>query len=110
MALAAAVVLARLALARPLGLPSTRAIPWLLAAALSLLLVSTRSWIPRRLLLAAGWFATGVVAMIGPAACWVLIPVLVRGGDPKGGIAIWAFAATRSYQLRSADLRMSSPT
>ena len=43
-------------------------IPWLLAAALSLLLVPTWRWMPRRLLLAAGWFATAVVAMIGPAA------------------------------------------
>jgi hypothetical protein len=171
LALAAAVALARLALARPVGLPSTGAatwygyaafvlalpypvlrtwwalggtpglswpgaaghgwapwllaIPWLLAAALSLLLVPTRSWIPRRLLLAAGWFATGVVATIGPAACWVLVPVLVHGGDPRSGIAIWVFAlfygswllwaiaaaaATRSYQLRSADLRTSSAT
>ena len=114
LALAAAVVLARLALARPAGPASTRAatwygyaafvlalpypvlrtwwalggtlglmwpgaagrgwapwllaIPWLLAAALSLLLVSAWRWMPRRLLLAAGWSATAVVAMIGPAA------------------------------------------
>jgi hypothetical protein len=27
---------------------------------------------PRRLLLAAGWSATAIVAMIGPAACWSL--------------------------------------
>lgn len=46
---------------------------------------------PRRLLLAAGWFATAIVAMIGPAACRSLVTVLVGGGDPglAGGIAIW---------------------
>ncbi len=164
LALAAAVVLARLALARPAAPASTRAatwygyaafvlalpypvlrtwwalggapglmwpgaagrgfapwllaIPWLLAAALSLLLVSTWRWMPRRLLLAAGWFATAVVAMIGPAACWALVTALVSGRDSRGGgIAIWVFglfygswllwaiaagAATRSYQLRSS--------
>ena len=106
--------------------PLLIAIPWLLAAALSLLLVSTSRRIPRRLLLAAGWSATAVVAMIGPAACWSLVPVLVGGGDPSlGGIATWVFglfygswflwaiaagAATHSYQLRSAARRMSSPT
>ena len=100
-------------------------IPWLLAAALSLLLVPTWRWMPRRLLLAAGWFATAVVAMIGPAACWSLVSALVGGRDlGLEGIATWvlglfygswllwaiaAGAATRSYQLRSAALRMSSP-
>ena len=79
---------------------------------------------PRRLLLAAGWSATAVVAMIGPAACWALVTAVVSGRDPKSGIAIWvlgllygswllwaiaAGAATRSYQLRSAALRTSSP-
>lgn len=165
LALAAAIVLARLALARPAAATSTRAatwygyaafvvalpypalrtawalggtlglgwpgaagrgwgpwmasIPWLLAAALSLLLVSRRSWLPRRLLLGAGWFATAVVAMVGPAACWSLVTRSVVGGDDPGlrGIATWvpalfygswllwaiaAAAATRSYQLRSA--------
>jgi hypothetical protein len=172
LALAAAVVLARLALARPAAPASTRAatwygyaafvlalpypvlrtswalggtlgldrpgaaghgwvpwlacIPWLLAAALSLLLVSKWRWMPRRLLLAAGWFATAVVALIGPAACWSLVTKPVVGGDPgPRGIATWipglfygswllwaiaAGAATRSYQLRSAALRVSSPT
>jgi hypothetical protein len=172
LALAAAVVLARLALARPAAPESTRAaawygyaafvlalpypvlrtswalggtlgldragaaghgwvpwlacIPWLLAAALSLLLVSTLRWMPRWLLLAAGWFATAVVALIGPAACWSLVTKLPAGGDlgPRG-IATWipglfygswllwaiaAGAATRSYQLRSKALRVSSPT
>ena len=107
-------------------LPLLAAIPWLLAAALSLLLVSTRSKLPRRLLLAAGWFATAVVAMIGPAACWMLVTSLAAGGDPGlRGIAAWvpglfygswllwaiaAGAATRSYQLRSAAPRISAPT
>jgi hypothetical protein len=174
LALAAAVVLARLALTRPAALASTPAatwygyaafvlalpypvlrtswalggtlglmwpgaaghgwapwlacIPWLLAAALSLLLVPTWRWMPRRLLLAAGWFATAVVAMMGPAAFWSLVTKLVVAGDlglREHGIAAWvpglfygswllwaiaAGAATRSYQLRSAALRMSSPT
>ncbi len=81
---------------------------------------------PRRLLLGAGWSATAIVAMIGPAACWVLISTLASGADPGlEGIAVWvpgiaygswflwaiaAGAATRSYQLRSAGLWMSSPT
>jgi hypothetical protein len=170
-ALAAAVVLARLALARPTAPASTRAatwygyaafllalpypvlrthwalggtlgltgpgaagqgweplliaIPWVLAAALSLLLVSPRSWMPRRLLLAAGWSATIIVAMIGPAALWALVSGSADGGDTgNGGIATWVFAlfygswflfaiaagaATRSYQLRSPALTTSSP-
>ena len=171
LALAAAVVLARQALARPAAPASTRAatwygyvafglalpypvlrtcwalggelglmwpgaaghgfapwllsIPWLLAAALSLLLASTWRRMPRRLLLAAGWSATVIVAMIGPAACWSLITTSVRGDTGVEGMAIWvpclfysswflwaiaAGAATRSYQLRSAPRRMSSPT
>jgi hypothetical protein len=102
-----------------LWLPS---LPWLLAAALSLLLVSTWRRLPRRLLLAAAWFATAVVAMIGPAACWSLVTTMVAGGDPDAGegIATWVFglfygswllwalaagAATRSYQSRSAALQ-----
>jgi hypothetical protein len=106
--------------------PWLLSIPWLFAAALSLLLVSTRRQIPRRLLLVAGWSATAIVAMIGPGACWALVTSLVSGADPGiGGIAGWvpclfygswflwaiaAGAATRSYQLRSAALRMSSST
>jgi hypothetical protein len=95
------------------------AIPWMLAAALSLLLVSTPHWMPRRLLLVAGWSATAIVAMIGPTACWSLVTQLVMGGNrgPEG-MAIWvpclfygswflwaiaAGVATRSYQLRSAS-------
>jgi hypothetical protein len=104
--------------------PWLACIPWLMAAALSLLLVSTRRRMPRRLLLTAGWSATAVVAMIGPAACWALITTLLHGDDPSlGGIATWvpglfygswflwtiaAGAATRSYQLRSAVLRMEA--
>ena len=91
------------------------AVPWLLAAALSLLLVLTPRWLPRRALLVAGWSATVVVAMIGPAACWSLI----RGDADFGGMAGWVFAlvygswflwaiaagaATRSYQVRSAAI------
>jgi hypothetical protein len=108
-------------------LPWLACIPWLLAAALSLLLVSTWRWLPRRLLLAAGWFATAVVAMVGPAACWAFFTSLVRGGDlglGKLGIAAWvpglfygswflwaiaAGAATRSYQLRSASPASAVP-
>jgi hypothetical protein len=105
--------------------PWLLAIPWLLAAVLSLLLVPTWAGMPRRLLLAAGWTATAIVALIGPAACWALVTALVSGrGSSGGGIAIWVFglfygswllwaiaagAATRSYQLRSVALRTSSP-
>lgn len=170
LALAAAVVLAHLVLARPAGSESARAaswygyaafvlalpypalrtswalggtlglgwpgaagegfapwllaIPWLLAAVLSLLLVPTWRWLPRRVLLVAGWFATGIVALIGPAACWALVKALVAGGPGgKSGIALWVFglfygswflwaiaagAATRSYQLRSAAPRSAA--
>ena len=103
--------------------PWLPSIPWLLAASLSLLLVPMWRWMPRRLLLVAGWSATAVVAMVGPAACWSLVTTLVSGSNTGlGGIATWipglfygswllwaiaAGAATRSYQLRSAALRMS---
>ena len=99
-------------------IPWLASIPWLLAAALSLLLVSTRSRMPRRLLLTAGWSATAIVAMIGPSACWSLVTKLMTGADLElKGIAIWvpylfysswllwaiaAGAATYSYQIRSA--------
>jgi hypothetical protein len=99
-------------------LPWLACIPWLLAAALSLLLVPTWRWMPRRLLLTAGWFATAIVALIGPAACWALVTKVAAGGDlgPKGMATwvpslfyaswlLWAVAAgvaTRSYQFRSA--------
>ena len=101
------------------------AVPWLLAAALSLLLVSTPRWMPRRLLLVAGWSATVVVAMVGPAACWSLVSGLIGGETDFGGMADWVFAlvygswflwaiaaaaATRSYQLRSAALRVPCTT
>jgi hypothetical protein len=101
------------------------AVPWLLAAALSLLLASPPRRVPRRLLLVAGWSATVVVAMVGPAACWSLVSGLIGGDADFGGIAGWVFAlfygswflwamaagaATRSYQLRSAPLRISLTT
>jgi hypothetical protein len=100
--------------------PLLFAIPFVLAAALSLLLVSPRRWKPRRLLLTAGWSATAIMAMIGPAACWVMVTMLVTGRvNPVPGMAVWVpclfygswlllaiaeGAATRSYQLRSASL------
>jgi hypothetical protein len=99
-------------------------IPWLLAAALSLLLVSTRPLVPRRLLLAAGSFATGIVALIGPAAFWAFLTrPAVSAGPAITGIAAWVFGlfygswllwavaagvATRAYQLRTAGQRLSS--
>jgi hypothetical protein len=100
------------------------AVPWLLAAALSLLLVLTPRWPPRRLLLLAGWSATAIVATFGPAACWAFFTGLASGDTDTGGMATWVFgvvygswflwaiaaaAATRSYQVRSAALRTSSP-
>lgn len=100
-------------------------IPWLVAAAVSLLLVSPPRWIPRRLLLAGGWSGTAIVGMIGPAACWSLVAAVLGGADPAlGGIELWVFAlfygswllwaivagaATRSYQLRSAAARTAPP-
>jgi hypothetical protein len=101
------------------------AIPWLLAAALSLLLVLTPRWLPRRLLLLAGWSATAIVATFGPAACWGFVTGLAEGDLETGGMATWVFglvygswflwgiaaaAATRSYQVRSTVPRMSSST
>lgn len=104
--------------------PVIVAIPWMLAAILSLLLVSPGKWKPRRLLLAAGWTATAIVASIGPSAIWSLIAKLFSGDQlPHGDIAVWvyclfygswflwaiaAFAATRSYQLRSAGEKAQS--
>jgi hypothetical protein len=105
--------------------PLLIAIPWGAAAALSLFLVSPPRWMPRRLLLAAGWSATAIVAMIGPAAFWAFVSALASGGDAgSGDIEFWVFglfytswflwaiaggAATRAYQLRSAALGMPSP-
>lgn len=99
--------------------PLLLSIPWLLAAALSLLLVSPKRWMPRRLLLIAGWSATALVASIGPAAIWSLITRLASGDHTgQDDMAIWVFClfygswffwaiaagvATRSYQLRSAS-------
>jgi hypothetical protein len=93
------------------------AVPWLLAATLSLLLVVTPRWLPRRPLLAVGWFASVVVATFGLAACVAFVSGLLAGDVDSGGMATWVFglvygswflwaiaagAATRSYQLRSA--------
>ena len=92
------------------------AVPWLLAATLSLLLVVTPRWLPRRPLLATGWFASVVVATLGLSACSAFVTGLLRGDVDSGGMATWVFglvygswflwaiaagAATRSYQLRS---------
>jgi hypothetical protein len=98
--------------------PLLIAIPWVLAAVLSLLLVWPPHWLPRRLLLAAGWTATAIVVMIGPAAFWGFVSALATGGEvATDGIDPWIFglfygswflwavaagAATRAYQLRSA--------
>lgn len=97
--------------------PLLLAIPWVLAAALSLMLVSARCRVPRAILLAAGWSATAIVGMIGLAACSALFNPPAGGRSPEIGIAGWVFglfygswllwalaagAATRSYQLRSA--------
>ena len=97
--------------------------PWLLAAALSLLLITKPRWIPRRLLLAAGYGAAAVVATFGPAAFWSVITALATGRSLNlNGIESWvpclfygswflwsisAAATTRSFQLNSAPL--SSP-
>ena len=104
--------------------PLLLAIPWLAAAALSLLLISPRRWPSRRLLLLAGWSATAMVAMIGPAALWAFVSTFFSDGftgaegiDPwvfglfYGSWFLWAVAggaATRSYQLRTAA-HSSSP-
>ena len=104
--------------------PLLIAIPWALAAVLSLLLASPPRWMPRRLLLAAGWSATAIVAMIGPAAFWAFVSALAGGGEmDTGEIDLWVFglfygswflwaiaagAATRAYQLRSAPQGMLS--
>jgi hypothetical protein len=171
LALAAVVVLARLALARPAALASNQpatwyayaafllalpypvlrvhwalggtfglespgaagqgweplliAIPWVLAAALSLLLASPPHWVSRRLMLAAGWSATAIVAMIGPAAFWSFISAFAtERATASSEIEFWVFglfygswflfamacgAATRSYQVRSAAPPISLP-
>ena len=103
--------------------PWLASIPWLLAGALSLLLASKPTRIPRRLLLAGGWSATAIVAMIGPAACWSLVTNSMGGESGLEGIATWvpclfygswflwaiaAGAATRSYQVRTTARPMPS--
>src|SRR5512133_1037867 len=102
--------------------PLIIAIPWILAAILSLLLVSPRKWMPRRLLLSAGWTATAIVASIGPIAFWSMIKMVISGdGQVKEDMSAWVFwlfytswflwsiagfAATRSYQLRTSKDRV----
>jgi hypothetical protein len=97
--------------------PLLIAIPWALAAVLSLFLASPPPWMPRRLLLALGWSATAIVVMIGPAAFWSFVGAVISGSDmATGEIDLWVFglfygswflwaivggAATRAYQLRS---------
>ncbi len=96
--------------------PWLASIPWLVAAGLSLFLVSPPHWMPRRLLLAGGWSATAIVSMIGPSACYALISGGASGGLGVDGIEFWvpalfygswllwavaAAAATRSYQVRT---------
>jgi hypothetical protein len=100
--------------------PLLLAIPWLAAAALALLLVAPPRWMPRRMLLALGWSATTVVAMIGPAALWSVVRALAGEIDwSDEGIQAWVFAlfygswflfaiaagaATLSFQRRTAAL------
>ncbi len=93
------------------------AVPWLAAAVLSLCLALAPRWMPRRLLLVAGWSATVVAASFGPAACWALVHGLADGTADLGGMHAWVYglvygswllwaivaaAATRAYQLRTA--------
>jgi hypothetical protein len=113
--LSAAGVAGELAGSFALWLPS---IPFLLAAALSLLLVPTWRRIPRGLLLTAGWVATAVTANVGLVSCWALVSGSPRPEDMATWVtplfygswllfAIAIGAATRSYQLRSAAPRQS---
>jgi hypothetical protein len=119
LALAAAVVLARLALARPAASASTRVASWYGYAAFVLALPYP--------VLRTHWALGGTLGLSRPgAACWVMVTTLASGRDTGvKGIAVWVpclfygswllfaiaeGAATRSYQLRSAALRMSSPT
>jgi len=119
LALAAAFVLARLALARPAASASTRVASWYGYAAFVLALPYP--------VLRTHWALGGTLGLSRPgAACWVMVTTLASGRDTGvKGIAVWVpclfygswllfaiaeGAATRSYQLRSAALRMSSPT
>jgi hypothetical protein len=103
--------------------PLLLTIPWLMAAVLSLLLVPIGDRFPRRLLLAGGWTATTIVGLIGPGACWTLVakPAPVPADASIAGMATWVFAvvygswllwgiavcaATRSYQVRTANRRV----
>ncbi len=104
--------------------PLLIAIPWVMAAILSLFLVSPPRWMPRRLLLLGGWSATAIVAMIGPAALWSVVSAVASGSELETGeIELWVFglfygswflwaiaggAATRAYQFRSAGMAVPS--
>ncbi len=99
--------------------PWLASIPWLLAAVLSLMLVSPKSGLSRRIVLTSGWTATAIVGMVGPAAMWAIFTSLLSGkGEEMIGIKFWipclfygswflwfiaAAAATRSFQIRSSD-------
>jgi hypothetical protein len=101
--------------------PLLFAIPWVLAAILSLFLAAPRPWMPRRFLLVAGWTATILVGTLGPLAIWTIITQLVTNTVYSiPGMALWVpclfygswflwgiagAAATYSYQMRSADFR-----
>jgi hypothetical protein len=97
--------------------PLIIAIPWVGAAVLSLLLVTEVPRRGRRLVVAAGWIGTVIVAMIGPAALWSIVGAIADGTmTVQDGIEAWVFAlfytswflwaiacgaATRAYQLRT---------
>jgi hypothetical protein len=96
--------------------PLILAVPWILAATLSLCFAFPSNWMPRRLFIIAGWSATAIVASIGPAAFWSVTSAIIKGEESRQDIATWVFflfygswllwafagfAATRIYQLRS---------
>jgi hypothetical protein len=96
--------------------PLLLAIPWVLAAILSLMLITPKKWKPRRLILFAGWTASAIVSTIGPAGFWALVNNQTVAGPGAPAMAMWVFylfygswslfaiaiaAATRSYQIRS---------
>jgi hypothetical protein len=98
--------------------PLLFALPWALAAVLSLFLASPPRWMPRRLLLTAGWTATVIVASVGPLAVWTLLTqIFSHSINCPPGMSFWVpclfygswflwaiagCAATRAYQLSSA--------
>jgi hypothetical protein len=98
--------------------PLVPAIPWALAAILSLMLIKPKTGFRRKFLLTSGWTATAIVAMIGPAAVWVIISGFYGNSLHEiPGMKLWipclfygswflwfiaAGAATRSFQLRTS--------